>query len=406
MNIMPLDSSPHARAEVDESEFCGFATDAASRAELANLAARNGWPAERVFDSKIGDAIQFMAGAKTPKLIIIDLSGADAAVAAVNALAEVCDEGTGVIVLGDVNDISLYRDLMAIGVDDYLVKPIDAHMLDAAVERTNKPADEKEPVAAAGQVTVVLGARGGVGASTVAVNTAWILANEQNRRVALVDFDLRFGTAALALDLEPGRGLAEALRNPGRIDGLFIERAMVKESEYLFVLAAEESLDDPMIHDSGAHEALIGRMRDDFVHVVIDIPRRAAVEHKSVLAAADTIVIVTDLSLAGLRDCIRLRQFAAAVQPGARIIMTANRVGADKKAEIGAADFAGGIECALDHSIPMDAKALARSTTTGKAMPAAAKDGPAVTAFRALALDIGGVAETAKPPLWRRLLVK
>ena len=184
----------------------------------------------------------------TPKQLVVDISGSTDPLAAIDSLAEVCDEGTQVIALGDINDVELYRSLVRHGVQDYLVKPVSAETVAAALSRAERgPSGEAAPKV--GRLIAVIGARGGVGATTVATNLAWTLANDHGMRVALVDLDLFFGTCGLSLNLELGRGFREALENPARVDSLFIERAMVREGENLFVLSTEEALDGAFSFD-------------------------------------------------------------------------------------------------------------------------------------------------------------
>ena len=108
----------------------------------------------------------------------------------------------------------------------------------------------------------------------LATSVAWLIAHERRRRVALVDLDLQFGTVALSLDLEPSHGLREALENPNRIDGLFMDRVLVQHSERLFVLSAEESPDETLLLDYGAVELLMTELRNKFHYVVVDVPRQ------------------------------------------------------------------------------------------------------------------------------------
>ena len=145
------------------------------------------------------------------------------------------------------------------------------------------------------KLIAVIGARGGVGASTIAVNTAWLMAHEQNLRVAVVDLDLYFGTVALSLDLEPGRGFREALENPNRIDGLFIERALVRESDNLFILGAEEALENAFNFDPAAVELLLEKLRCDFDCVIVDFPRAVVTANAYILSAASAVVKLVKL---------------------------------------------------------------------------------------------------------------
>jgi pilus assembly protein CpaE len=179
-----------------------------------------------------------------------------------------------------------------------------------------------------GRLIAVIGARGGVGATTVATNLAWTLAHDHEMRVALVDLDLFFGTCGLSLDLELGRGFREALENPARVDSLFIERAMVREGENLFVLSTEEALDGAFSFDPSALTSLIERLRRDFQCVVFDFPRFAARRQAHVLTPPSAIMIVSDASLAGMRDTMRLSALLKKTAANAEITVVLNRVGA------------------------------------------------------------------------------
>src|SRR5205809_6693557 len=96
-------------------------------------------------------------------------------------------------------------------------------------------------------MAAVIGVRGGVGASTIATSLAWLLGEKARRTTALLDLDVHFGTGALALDLEPGRGLTDAVESASRVDGLFLERGMVRAHERPAGLPAEAPLNQPMV---------------------------------------------------------------------------------------------------------------------------------------------------------------
>jgi pilus assembly protein CpaE len=201
-----------------------------------------------VVTGSVAAAIKRLAGGEAPRTLILDLSGSATPLADFEkALAE-AGPGLGALALGSVNDVRLYRHLLAAGASDYLVKPLEPHHLSEAIALAAQRTAVAEPVGQQlGRIVVFAGTRGGVGTTTAAVNTAWLLAHEHKRRTALVDLDLYFGTVALALDLDPGRGLREALEQPARIDSLFIERAMVRQGDYLSVLSAEEPMEERSI---------------------------------------------------------------------------------------------------------------------------------------------------------------
>ncbi len=211
-----------------------------------------------VREGDTSDALAFLSEAAAPKVLIVDIGDNNSPLSAMLSLTTAFTDETRLIGIGEINDVSLYRELTGAGVTDYLVKPITEKALASALERA------EEPVASASQPTtgedakkiVVIGARGGVGSSTVAVNFAWLFAEDHGQRTTLVDLDLEFGTVALALDLEPTRGLREALENPARIDSLFISSATAKMTDNLSVMATEESLSGEISISSNAIEVL------------------------------------------------------------------------------------------------------------------------------------------------------
>src|SRR6266481_4713061 len=243
-------------------------------------------------------ALRRIRSGSTPRILVIDLSESAAPIAEVSAARAVGGVDLKLVVLGTVNDVALFRDLLSAGASDYLVKPSTREALTAVLEKTSAAVGTTPD--GLGEVIVFLGSRGGVGATTSAVSCAWLMAAERRERIALVDLDLHFGTVALKLDLDPGGGLCEALEQPSRIDSLFIDRAMVKVADNLRVLAAEASATQHVPIDGGAIDMLLYELRRKFARVVVDLPRGATPLQRGVLAAASQVVLVCERSLAGL----------------------------------------------------------------------------------------------------------
>ena len=388
--------------------FAAYVIDDDSREVVAQAAAEAGIANPAVAAGNIAEAIRRLSNAPTPQLLIVDLSGSADPMADIGALADACDEGTRVLAIGDVNDIALYRALVGFGVQDYLVKPLDAAALAASLGRAKDgPQATAEPSApTTGRIVAVVGARGGVGATTIAVNIAWMLAHEQHKRVALVDLDLFFGSCGLTLDLEMGRGFREALENPSRIDGLFIERAMIRASENLFVLSAEEALDYAIAFDPSAIELLLGHLRRDFQAVVVDLPRFGARTQTAIMTPPCSIVLVSEPSLAGMRDTQRLVKLFTSLAPKAELSVVLNRVGANKGAELALADFEAGAETKASVIVPFEPKILAATAGTGKPLAKVANGAKSTAALRALSVRTGGSAQQrpAQPPVWQKWL--
>jgi pilus assembly protein CpaE len=383
--------------------FAGYVADEDTLRLLKQAAGDAGIAEPHVVNAKVDDAIKRLQKMPTPTIVVIDLSASEDPIADLTRLSEVCDEGTRVLVLGNLNDVNLYRSLMAVGVEDYLVKPLTQEALTAALTRASKGPQTDGSGSKIGRVISVIGARGGVGATSVAVNTAWIIANEQRRRVALVDLDLFFGTCGLALDLDLGRGFREALENPSRIDGLFIERAMMRQGDNLYILSSEEALDYVIKFDPTAVELLIDHLRRDFEYVVVDLPRFAARSQTAMLSPPSTVLVVSDASLAGMRDTQRLLDLFKKIAPNADTSVVLSRVGENKASELAKADFEKGAQAQIDLVIPFEAKNYGSSAGSGKPLPKVDNRGKATGVLRDIARRVATTAPKKKQqPSWKR----
>ncbi len=390
--------------------FAAFVLDDASRQAAIVASNEQGWTGARVADGGIAGAVESLADMPTPRILLIDVSESLDPIQDINRLAEVCQEGTHVIAIGGTNDVDLFRRLIQAGVDDYLVKPISPDALKHAfdnLERSRVVAQHTQAPAKQGRLVIVVGARGGVGASAIAANLAWLAGHlQEGRRAALVDLDLQFGSASLALDIEPGRGLADALRTPSRIDDLLIERASVKIDEQLSVLCAEEGLESPLMVDPTAIDSLIERLRASFDCVIVELPRSLVPSQTQLIAAADALLMVADYTLVSARDCPRLLARLRDARAKGPIKIAVNRVGAPGHGEIKKPDLEKALGSKIDVEIPHDAQTANQSLQAGKPMVVAAKKAKTCGIIRGLAMDICDLAPAEKPPLWRRLLGK
>jgi pilus assembly protein CpaE len=390
--------------------FTAFVCDEAAAELVRGVAGEIGWAPDKVNKGGLRNAVQTLSVSSSPHVLLVDLTECGDPLNDINALAEVCEPGTVVIAMGALNDVRLYRDLLGSGIQDYLLKPVtDDALRDALLgaqamlhgPKTSGAEDSGRP-----RLTVtVIGARGGVGASTVATSLAW-LSSESGRPTALLDLDIHFGTGALAFDLEPGRGLTDALENPSRIDGLFIERAMVRASEKLAVLSAEAPINQPLLTDGAALHHLQEEMRGAFESVVVDLPRALAVQHPHLVGDSNHIVVVTEQTLAATRDTIRLLGWLKLQAPGARIAVVANRV-PSAAPEVGTRDFEASIERKIDVVLPLDAKTVVGAAKQGKCVAAVANGSKVGAGFTALMGIVGGEqaveVEGAKPSLFDRI---
>jgi pilus assembly protein CpaE len=348
---------------------------------------------ELVVAETLDMALRRMRSGQPPRLLVLDLADLPAPITEVGAARAVGGPDLEVVALGAINDVALYRDLLAAGATDYLVKPPSREALTAVLDKRRSTAGNGD--GQPGQVIAFLGSRGGVGATTAAVACAYMLAEERAQRTALIDLDLHFGTVALKLDADPGSGLCEALEQPSRIDSLFIDRAMIRVSDHLSVLAAETSAAQHLLVDSGAIDMLLYELRRKFARVVVDVPRGATPMHRVVFSAASHVVVICERTLAGLRDTIRLQTLLREQAPQARLwLVEAGAAG--ERALIGRGDFEKGVGRGLDARLSYDPKSSGAAANAGQPLPMAAPKSPLARELGELTTLIAGPASAAK----------
>jgi pilus assembly protein CpaE len=282
-------------------------------------------------------AIAYFGSRPTPALIVVEASeSGDNLIEKINVLAEVCDSGARVLVLGSVNDVSMYRSLIQQGVSDYLVPPFTAKQIIEAVATIC--IDPAEP--SLGRVLSFMATKGGAGSSTIAHNTAWHLAHLFADDVAVLDLDLAFGTLGLAFNTESVQSINEVLAHPERLDEVLLERFMVKRDDHLMLLTAPCSLDTDGEIEVDSFDVLLDLVRRAAPFVVLDIPYRWSHWTGHVLSRSDEIVLTSTLDLACLRDTKSLYTNLSEKRVNdAPIRLVLNHQGAYRKSQLSVKDF-------------------------------------------------------------------
>jgi pilus assembly protein CpaE len=394
--IMELANFGSREPKLDTAPSCvAFVGDLQSHAAVT-AACQPIYPDVEVRDGMSRQALEWLAESAPPKVLIVDVSDAAKPLSAILPIIAALEDRTRVIAIGTVNDIGLYHEIVQAGVHDYLVKPVAEKILAGTLAMIEAKQQQAAAIAGGAQsdaephqkrLVAILGTRGGVGTSTVAVNSAWLIAEEHKTSTTLLDLDLQYGTVALALDIEPTRGLREALENPGRIDSLFISSTAAKVTSRLSVMAAEESVDDEVRYDDSAIALLFDELHRQSDCIVVDIPRAAAKARSKVLSLATHVIIVTDMTLAGLRDGIRQLGLAQQVAPGAKIMVVADRV-IGKDGSLSKAEFEKALGHAIDFTLPEEQKAVQSAATSGKPLSATAKNSRVVGQLRSMVKQI------------------
>lgn len=325
-------------------DFISFCQDNADREVIKEFVREHKWDDSYVMQGDIRTATQYLKANQPPSLLLVEIPSSEQASSLLDGLAEVCSPDTKVIIVGNINEYSFYCWLTEIGIFSYLLRPLSKEALEGAYKKSlSQSFADAAPIREPAKVIGVVGARGGVGSSTVALNLAGIFAEYSDKKIALVDLDPQEGTLSLVLDIEPARGLRDALEKPDRIDALFIDRVMNKPHENLWLLSAEEPIKEPIRMVEETADALIDQLCDKYDVVVLDIPRRMRQFSRQCLKKTNDVVLVAELSLQSLRDTLRLSDLMVDSFKMSPPKVIANRVGVAPKNEIGIADFEKGI---------------------------------------------------------------
>ena len=331
----------------------------------------------------VAAAVETYAHEPTPPLIVVEcLAGAHELLNEIDHLAQVCDQGTKVVIIGPTNDILLYRELMRRGVSEYLVAPIQPLQLIAAIGGLfNDPA---QPFV--GRSIAFVGARGGTGASTVAHNTAWAMSERIGANTVIVDYDLPFGTAGLDFNQDPLNGVADALNQPERLDQTLMDRMMVRCTDRLSLFAAPATLDTDWDIAPEAFEEVTTRIRQTAPFVVLDLPHQWNGWVRRSLISADEVVVVATPDLASLRNAKNMMDLIRQGRPNdapPRLVL--NQVGVPGRPEIPAKDFGAALGVHPSLTIPFEPKVFGAAANNGQMILEAAGKSKAAESFQTLA---------------------
>lgn len=338
-------------------------------------------------------AIEAYRSAPTPNVIVLESDGRNDLLSGLDHLATVCDAGTRVVVIGRINDVMLYRELVRRGVSDYVLAPVSAIDVVRSICNLFSAPEAK----AVGRIIAVVGAKGGVGASTISHNVAWAIARDLAMDAVVADLDLAFGTAGLDYNQDPPQGIADAVFSPDRVDTAFIDRLLSKCTDHLSLLAAPATLDRVYDFGTDAFDSVFDTLRSTMPCIVLDIPHQWSGWTKRALIGADDILIVAAPDLANLRNTKNLFDLLKAARPNDRPpLYCLNQVGVPKRPEIAAAEFAKAIESQPIVSIPFEPQIFGSAANNGQMIAEISANHKSIEMFLQIAQRLTGRSETKK----------
>ena len=354
----------------------------------------------------IAAAIEAYRTSATPNVIVIEAdTRAEEILDGLDQLAEVCDAGTRVVVIGRINDVTLYRELTRRGVSDYMISPVGTLDVVRSICGLYSAPDAK-PV---GRIIAVVGAKGGVGASTIAHNIAYAIGGDFGVDSVVADLDLPFGTAGLDYNQDPPQGIADAVFSPDRIDGGFVDRLLSKCTDHLSLLAAPATLERVYDFGADAFDAIIDTLRNSVPCIVLDVPHVWTGWTRRLLVGADDILIVAAPDLANLRNAKNMVDLLRVARPNDRhAYYCLNQVGVPKRPEITPADFAKALEDQPLVTIPFEPQLFGTAANNGQMIAEVSSNHKTAEMLRQLAQVLTGRAEAkrARSSLLTPLLAK
>jgi pilus assembly protein CpaE len=339
-------------------------------------------------------AVEHHSGNVTPNLLIVEtrLQG-KTAIEEIDRLADVCDPATKVVVVGRVNDVELYRELMRRGVSEYLVAPLNPlHLIEVISGLYLSP--DAAPI---GRVVSFVGARGGAGSSTLSHNVGWCIAERMKINTTIVDLDMPFGTMGLDFNEEPSQGVADALSAPERLDDVLLDRLLIKATEHLSLLASPAIVDRNYEADVTAYEAVLDTVRQITPCVILDIPHMWSPWIRQTLLASDDIVIVATPDLASLRTTksfVDMFKQNRANDLPPRLVIT--QAGIPKRPEIPVKDFAETIGIQPSLVLPFEPQLYGSAANNGQMLMEVQPRSPTADGIRQLAEMVTGRAVQAE----------
>ncbi|MEO1659695.1 MAG: AAA family ATPase [Pseudomonadota bacterium] len=333
-------------------------------------------------------AIAYLIENPTPNLLILESSASNAQmVAQIDELASHCDEGVQVMVIGNTNDISLYRQLMARGVSEYLVPPLAPVQVVRSISQLF--ADPDAPFV--GKSISVIGAKGGVGASTIAHNLAWALSESANVNTALIDLDLSFGTTALDFNHENQQTVADALLAPERVDDAVVSKLLAKVTDKLSLFTAPASVSQIMDIPPESYASIIDTVRRVMPYVVLDLPHTWSEWTYNTLLGSDEVIMICQPDLASLRNGKNMLDELKSQRPNdtpPKLII--NMMGVPKRPEIPTKDFAAAIEVDPSIVLPFDPQLFGTASNNGQMISETDPAAEASSAIDQLAGELSG----------------
>ena len=337
-----------------------------------------------VHQSEIDEAIEFLKHNRLPKIVMIDLSNSDLPFTDVARIKEYCAPNVVLLAIGSKNDIGLYRDLMKMGVTDYVIKPLNDELLQKTLRNVLSDAVNDSANHKVGKVISFIGSCGGCGASTLATNVGWLLANKHFKRTVVADLDFFFGNTHLMLDLQNVDVFLDMLSSVEKVDDFFIETSLKTHGKRLRHLSCAQDLSKAVTANEEAFETMIDLIRRQANYVVCDVPRHPSLWSEKYLMCSQKFFVVSELSIASANATFRLLEYLRSICPTGRVFIVVSKVGSTAIGALTRDNFERIVNHPIDFMIPYDMHTALAAANLGQ---------PIVSLQSALVLPINHIVD-------------
>ncbi|MBL0848659.1 MAG: CtpF protein [Candidatus Liberibacter ctenarytainae] len=318
----------------------------------------------RITKGSISEAIGVFSASSTPNVLIVQTNvNSRAVLQALEPLAEVCDPSTRVVIIGEMNDVALYRELIANGVSDYLVEPLYVEDIISVVDKICAVPKEES----FGRSIAFIGSRGGAGSSTIAHNCAFSFASVLATKTVLVDLDLPFGSVNINFDQDPFQNIADVIYDGNKVDEELIDQLLVSYTENLSLLTSPSTLERTYDFEDNVMSPIIEVLQRSFPITILDVPHLWNKWNRDILVSSDKVVITTSLDLVGLRNSKNLIDILRILRPNDKLpYLILNQVGMPKRPEIAVDDFCSPLGIKPSFVVPFDSSVFGAAANSGK----------------------------------------
>ncbi|TBV07434.1 AAA family ATPase [Stutzerimonas kirkiae] len=391
------------RAEQRVLTFAAFVTDSDSKQALGSFFKASTPTDYRVERGDIDDCIGWLKKAgRSPQRLLVDISGSSGPLDELERLADACEPSVKVYVVGERNDVGLYRNLLSRGIQDYLVKPLGMELLRRVLlDEGNRPVRQRR----LGKTVAVVGSRGGVGTTSVAVHLARCLANAgAHRRVIYIDLDLYGGCGTSMLGLGGGSALIELLNNVRRLDPQYLEQLLSTVSGRLYAVGAELDYMDAYTIAEGVLGQLLAVLSQHYHYIVLDVPQRGGTLANEAFLHTNLACVVAEPSVHSARTLVRLVRSIEAQPTPATVYSIINQPQPHNRNKVAINDFIDTVDIPIALQIGYDAQALSLAENLTQSMPERSEFAQGIA--RLASLLTGETATAPGKPWWQRLASK